>query len=226
MIKWYLGFPRKNLRLQFAANRGSRTKKGQESQCLFTLQYLESTGTSRENYILWSWLLSPTLSPHPPLNPMPSHLHIFPSPPSLLAPSIQSKPQSALAWIKELPGIPSVSILSMCPWECVKRAHICLLPGCNGRGGALVKRTVFYSFHSKRAFMPMCASIINNFWPQLHQHANMQQRWVIVLSKYRLTHPFCSRIRVHTDLLRLSLLPHAGLPKSTVECFTAVTVSR
>lgn len=30
VIKWYLGFPRKNLRLEFAANRGSSTKKGRK----------------------------------------------------------------------------------------------------------------------------------------------------------------------------------------------------
>lgn len=158
MISW---LPQKEIKAEVCCKQEIQNKKGQESLCLFTPQYLESTGTSRENYILWSWLLSPTLSPHPPLNPMPSHLHIFPSPPSLLAPSIQSKPQSALAWIKELPGIPSVSILSMCPWECVKRAHICLLPGYHwkerGQGVVMANRTDIYSFHSN---MHLCRCLL------------------------------------------------------------------
>lgn len=56
----------------------------------------------------------------------PAHLNVspffFP-----LTPSIQSKAQSALAWIRELLGIPSVSILCVCLWECVKE---CTFTGC------------------------------------------------------------------------------------------------
>lgn len=51
-----------------------------------------------------------------------AHLNVSPF---FLTPSIQSKPQSALAWIRELLGIPSVSILCVCLCE---RTPICRLP--------------------------------------------------------------------------------------------------
>lgn len=95
---------------------------------LLTMEYLESTSTFRENPILWSQLLSlpssPPICKPPALSP--AHLKISPL---VLTPSIQSKPQSALAWIKELLGIPSVSILCVCLWECAERVCICVLPG-------------------------------------------------------------------------------------------------
>lgn len=94
-------------------------ERGQES-CLFTPRVLESNGTSRGNYIPL-----PPCSPACPetLRPLTctsSHLPL-----RLLAPSTQSKPQSALARIKELPEIPSVSIVRAC--ACKRHIFACRL---------------------------------------------------------------------------------------------------
>ena len=103
----------------------------QRSHLLLTMEYLESTGTFRKKREKkkkksLSLILTPLFPPIFKLCTLsPADLNISPF---CLTPITQSKPQSALAWIKELLGIPSVSTcVAMSERE---RLHICVLPGC------------------------------------------------------------------------------------------------
>lgn len=132
--------------------------KEHKSHLLLTTEYLESTGTFKENLILWSYF-SVFPSPLPSLNLVPSHLHISTSPLFCppLTPSIQSKPQSALAWIRELLGIPSVSILYVCLWECVKECTFAGLPDCSLNWASLNRTT--FNFCSYKQHQCKCVFV-------------------------------------------------------------------
>lgn len=154
LLQWYLILKGNTLGTQQKTGPSSWTQsesaqmKEHKSHLLLTMEYLESSGTFKENHILWSRLFCLPLSPpiFKPCALSPAHLNVSPF---FLTPSIQSKPQSALAWIRELLGIPSVSILYVGLWECVKE---CTFVGCQGEWFVYAYRLLLSLFTSLLLF--------------------------------------------------------------------------